>query len=349
VLRRGTLAALACTLGFAGLPSDSAAEAGPRFDLDESCWLATHVVVATEGRSIDGHLTVLESWVGALAPGTEVHLPGLAALAPTASRRVYRGTVVTGGRMVLFLRDDVPAGRSARVSAMGDLESACWIEGEDVYAMVARTNVGGNFLASLGRNEEELRARVREVRETKGALTGARTNGDAERRLAVATKHVDADHPRVVHEAFEVIRGCGKVAVPFLLTLLQRDREGRYEERVYGALGAIGDAAAVPALVTRLEEELAFWTEAKEVLPRGWWHGRQMDWDEKKPYSVHIDHVEHSLRALEAIAAPGFEDVVRRTQELWSAAPALHEVGHGLVERACAAALGALEKERRGP
>jgi hypothetical protein len=133
MLLRGTLAALAFTLLATGSPGDAVASAGPRFELDECAWRATHVVVVSEGPSIDGHVTVVESWVGPLAPGTELHLPGLAEVAPEGRRRLkqthLKGLVLTGARMVLFLETDPRSGKPSSASGHGDVDSSvCWIE-----------------------------------------------------------------------------------------------------------------------------------------------------------------------------------------------------------------------------
>ncbi|MGE4164156.1 MAG: hypothetical protein AB7G23_20735 [Vicinamibacterales bacterium] len=243
--------------------------------------------------------------------------------------------------MVLFLREDPATGKW--LAAERDIHSsACWIENDQAYANVAGTNVGGNFLAPLKRSEQELRDRVLEIREAKRVLADLRTNEDAGQRLAVAARYVDADNAFAVHEAFKVIQGCGRVAVPFLLGLMARDRDGQYERRVFKALGEIGDASAVPPLVGLLEGELGFWKEAKERLEDGWWSGDAMKWDERRILYLHIDRVVGPLRALEEIAAPGFEDVVRRTRRLWITAPALDGAWNGLIVRACDAALRAV-------
>lgn len=344
--RRVSRAAITCALLVASFAGDATASAGPRFELDVCAWDATHILVATEGHALDGHLTVVDSWVGSRAPGTELHLPDLAQLAPVGRRtlKYRRGLVVTGARMVLFLREDPATGKWLEAEPRrGDIQSsACWIENDQVYANVASTNVGGNFLAPVKRSEQELRAHVLEIREAKRVLADLRTNEDAGQRLAVAARYVDADNAFAVHEAFKVIQGCGKVAVPFLVSLMALDRDGRYEERVFRALGEIGDPSAVPPLLGLLEEELVFWTEAKERLEDGWWSGDAMKWDERRILYLHIDRVEEPLRALKEMAAPGFEDVVRRTRRLWITAPALDGAWNGRIVRACDAALRAV-------
>src|SRR5262245_46364145 len=97
------------------LLSASQARAGirPSFDLDTSAWNATDIVVATEGKKIDGVFRVLETWKGDLSVGDTISIPALASFGPETSRVVSdlryqkeKGPriVVSGDRMVLFLK-----------------------------------------------------------------------------------------------------------------------------------------------------------------------------------------------------------------------------------------------------
>src|SRR6185369_10112108 len=88
----------------------------PSFGLEGNTWNATHIVVVTEGKTIDGIFRVLESWKGDLNPGDTIKVPELASFKAESSRTVsdpwYQkpgtnpGLVVTGDRMVLFLKND---------------------------------------------------------------------------------------------------------------------------------------------------------------------------------------------------------------------------------------------------
>ena len=86
----------------------------PSFYLDYSLWKATHIVLATEGNVIDGHLKVIESWKGDLKPDSKIILPELATFSTEKSRRIDElwkrkdlpkpfVRFVTGSKMVLFL------------------------------------------------------------------------------------------------------------------------------------------------------------------------------------------------------------------------------------------------------
>ena len=68
--------ALACLVGGSIVSAAPAAWAFylPSFNLDESAWHATHIVVVSEGQKIDGELRVLESWHGDLRRGERLVL-----------------------------------------------------------------------------------------------------------------------------------------------------------------------------------------------------------------------------------------------------------------------------------
>ena len=103
---------VAILLTFAVTPAALGAFA-PSFHLEHSAWEATHVVVVTEGKKIDGVVEVLESWKGDLKKGDSFTLTELAAFAPAEARVVAKPLFgkddgptirVTCSRMVLFLK-----------------------------------------------------------------------------------------------------------------------------------------------------------------------------------------------------------------------------------------------------
>src|SRR5581483_6518917 len=62
----------------------------PSFNLDACAWFATHVVLVTEGKKIDGVVEVLECWKGDLKKGDILTLPELADFASEESRTIRR-------------------------------------------------------------------------------------------------------------------------------------------------------------------------------------------------------------------------------------------------------------------
>lgn len=232
--------AAALALAFAGFSvGDATASGAPRFDLDDSAWQATHVVVATEGQSIDGQLTALETWAGPLASGDEIHLPRLSPSALSASRRVHEGLRVSGTRMVLFLDLKHDAASKAWTSESDlDENAVCWIEEGKVHAMIGRGSRDGPLIGPLRMSELALRARVLRLVEMRDALAALRDTTDLEQRLAGTASFVNPDDNYFVQrEVFGVLSTCGKAAVPLLVSHL----DGRLAVRACRALGAIGD------------------------------------------------------------------------------------------------------------
>src|SRR5206468_3959938 len=76
-----TAGALACSARAAIMPS---------FDLEDSTWNATDIVVATEGDTIDGKMQVLETWKGNLAPGGSIDVPEMEYFVPERTRFIFR-------------------------------------------------------------------------------------------------------------------------------------------------------------------------------------------------------------------------------------------------------------------
>lgn len=336
--------ALAC-LSFAAAAREAAASAAPRFVLDECAWHATHVVVATEGASIDGRFTVLESWVGALAKDEEIRVPRLATLAPLETRKARDGSHVTGARMVLFLKFDAQS-RAWGSSSDGraEEECVCWIEGAGAYAYQ-----GGDGLAALGMTESAVREHVRRLRELKDSLAKVRATVNVEQRIARASAYVDVDSSLAVDEAFEILRGCGKAAVPYLVSLLRTEVLQRRGISLCATLGHIGDPSAEKPIVDLLERELVYWRQAKEKLQPEWWGWEVRD-KLGREWGVLHDHasrVSDLLIALQGLGTSGCEDVVRRTQELWSSTPVLSDVPNVNVPQNCTSVFHALARRQQ--
>lgn len=103
------------------LPPSASAGVRPSFSPQECSWQATDIVVVTEGEKIDGIFDVLETWNGELKPGETITIPEMAEFESSDARGIDKWNwlkkekrspeYVTGGRMILFLRDaeKVPA------------------------------------------------------------------------------------------------------------------------------------------------------------------------------------------------------------------------------------------------
>lgn len=358
-MHRRVTTTLPCVLLVLVLAGEASSAGRPSFDLESCTWNATDVVVATEGDSIDGRLTVIESWVGALEAGTELHLPALAAFAPVEKRQereLFRvredGVTVTGDRMVLFLRRGPGPDHSEwrPAAEYGGLEvSVCWVESGGTFGLMQIMNPGPAVLVRLEGTEAQMRARVRELRAAKAELARIRALGDVGARVEAAAPFAASDAYLVMTEAIDVLRASGKAAIPSLLSLAVRDEPSSAQGAAFSALGAIGDPSAVKPIVALLEEELGYWEKAVEQLQPGWWNGQGLARDAVSRHHWHYGRVYDALRALQAIATPGYESIVRRTRSLWRSHPTLDEIGSGQIVARCDAALAALGADRRPP
>jgi hypothetical protein len=132
--------------------------------------LATHIVVATEGDSIDGQLTVLESLKGDLKAGQHITIPELRAFNSPESRAIeclfpaqicpedIQRENVTGTRMILFLRRD-----SQKWKGVGELsvyQSTIWIEGRKSFAYFNAGKGRRGRLADFEQAEEWIKVRI---------------------------------------------------------------------------------------------------------------------------------------------------------------------------------------------
>lgn len=142
------------------------AEIRPSFDPDVCAAKATDIVVVTEGKEIDGKVTVVEWWRGELRPGDTLELPELAAFRSQESRQVHPWffedttklpATVNGNQMVLFL-----VKREGKWEGAGtDMQtSIVWLEAHSAFAFVQISNPGDAELVRLDQSERELHGLV---------------------------------------------------------------------------------------------------------------------------------------------------------------------------------------------
>ncbi len=344
------------------LAGSTAAAIVPSFYLEGCAWNATDIVVASEGETIDGRLTVLEAWVGSLAPGAALHVPELAVFASEEKRRERwwdpdraHLTTVTGKRLVLFLKRETKPEDPQWAPAVpyGGMDvSVCWIESGQAYGLVQIMNPGSAELTRLGQTEATIRATTRKLRADKAELARVRALEDVTKRVEAAVPFATSDVSEAALEAIHILRDAGAPAVPSLLALALPDEPTTSQWPALRALGDIGDPSIVAPVVARLEKELVFWAAAGQHLEHGWWNGEGLAGKDRDHYRWHYARVSGPLRVLTEIGAPGSEDVadvVRRTRKLWRENPVLHEIGNGQIVEHCDLALAAIETKSQPP
>lgn len=160
-----------------GLSFSSAAKVHEKLSVEASARLATHIIIASEGDSIDGQVIVEESLKGDLKPGENLIIPEMATLSSRESRAIEclfplqlcrddaPTEYVTGSRMFLFLKKHSPsANRGLTVwTGIGKrkvFQSTIWMEGRRSFAFYDVSKDERGLLAEFERSEEEIKVMI---------------------------------------------------------------------------------------------------------------------------------------------------------------------------------------------
>lgn len=316
----------------------------PSFHLPYCSWVASHVVVVTEGEKIDGVLTVLESWKGDLTPGDVVSVPELAEFSSESSRLVRKSYLaadaepprhVTGDRMILFLKEK-PRGESVgkeaargRVwepaSSAGVNVSALWVEGDTTYAFIQVMNPGPTVLVDNRRSEGEVKSVFSEVDEEHAALERAAAVKDPAARAEALEPFTARELYLSRLAAFEALRGCGRAALPTLRRMLGDETRMKTHAEVVETMTEVGGADVGEELTRLVGEELAFWKAKGPGLKRGWWN----EVDETEAGNLRDRHMRlyAALRGLKKLRHEGSHAVVAELRDFWRSWPQLDDPG----------------------
>jgi hypothetical protein len=268
------------------------AEPLPQFQLDASAWLATDIVVVTEGESIDGRVEVLQSWKGDLKPGDSITVPALAAFASAESRAVSKWfdqseavpRIVSGSRMILFLIRKGDGWHAADAWSSEIRVSTAWIEGDQVFAFNQQTVPGALQLLALELHAPAVKRRVEEILAVQRKFADKRS--DVARLM-----HIDSIYVR--RFIISALGERGPDGLPGLRAIL-KDRSLEYEHvQAIIALAKAGGASVAPDLTEILREELS------DRGPNRY----------AKTFAA--------LRALRPMHFTGARDVVRATWNVW--------------------------------
>ncbi len=281
------IAACMCAAIFAAT-SQSWAGLRPSFWLDGATWHATDIVVADEGDTLDGNLTVLEVWKGSLRPGKTLSIPALASFASREARTVKTpfaastskspSLVVSGRRMILFLRHDtsVAAGDGQLDAvkwqpAAGEMQvSMEWVERGDTFAIQQIGNPGPRMLISQRLPEEETKRRVLHIRQTQEMLASIAAVADPAERARDAARCIKTDLNCAREEAFRILEECRAPAVPVLRSLLAEEPSANLRDRIIDAMAAAGGQDLGAEFTAHVAEELEFWQRRAPSLKVGW-------------------------------------------------------------------------------
>lgn len=336
----------------------------PSFDLGYNSYVATHIVVVTEGDKIDGEVEVLESWSGDLKKGDKLSLPDLAAFAPEKERVVSKRdkekglpASVSGARMVLFLcKKDAEKGKPAKTTWLpaegskglkGMRASAAWIEGEKAFAFGEEKYGDPLRLLSCGLDEKEVKKKANAMVEARTSLVKALEKGDEEKVVAVSLEVLRSNLESRLCGALPSFLGfSGSKAIPALRAILKDDKLLSDPSTVLLCLMQACDRDAWgPELVKVLEQELAFWKKVGPDLPKGWLDGAngKVKKDEAERLRRHAELAYWAVKHLGEIQFAGGRKVVGEFGKFWKSLPNLVEAND--LSKDCDATLKALPEK----
>jgi hypothetical protein len=352
---------------FLGITSQSWAARRPSFMLDHSAWHATDIVIASEGDTVDGNLTVHETWKGHLAPGNALSIPDLDAFAskeartikfPWKSRNANTPPIILSGRrMILFLKHPVPiAGK------MHNLESAhwqpasffremrvsvAWVEQQHVYAFTQIVNPGPSLLMSQGLSEEEMKERVSKIEEIQGALAEIAADANPGERANDAAEYVHSDIQYARKEAFRILAECKAEAVPVLRSLLSDEANSNQCDHIVDALASAGGAELGLEFTELVEEELKFWKARAPFLKVGWWKGTGLERKDVSTFRNRYSKILHVLYGLRKMQYEDSIESVRAFRDYWRSLPQLEDkTGLDQMSQTCDAILKTLNDKK---
>ena len=356
-------ALLTCVVILAS-PSLSVAEIRQSFMLDHSAWHATDVVLATEGEKIDGRLSVVETWKGALSPGDALTVTGLHIFANEASRMVTRlggakhekkpPVVVSGERMILFLRrsprrtgkGQPPPGPATwyPASQFGGMKvSVVWVEGETTYAFTQVMNPGPSILNRQRNSQGEMKERVREIAAIQSSLTKIAGVPVPEKRAEKAAPYTKSNVYYARGEAFRILAACKTPAVPILRKMLADKSNANQYGPIVDAMADAGGSELGAEFTQILTEELKFWKAKAPSLQKGWWNGKGLDGAQVRKLRNRYFKTKHVLYGLRKMKFQGSRNAVQAFRNYWRSLPQLEDKsGIDQMSQACDAVLKTL-------
>lgn len=345
-----------------GFPSLTSAGIRPSFDLEGCSWNATHIVVATEGKTIDGVFRVLESWRGDLKVGDTITIPELASFGPPSARTVSDfwfekpksgpRTVVTGDRMILFLKQDssesIPEnGDNVTPSSMSIQwksasfyrewnSSVAWLDEGKSYAFIQVINPGPSLLVPLSKSEDDLKNRALEVKAAQDALADAAAIVDPVARAEALAPFTHHELYWAQSAAFEALEKTGKPALPTLRKMLADDSRLDIHDQTVSVIALVGQGEVGPDLTGVVQKSLEFWSLTAPGLKKGWWNGEGFDsLDDAEPLRDRYMEVYRALIVLRERPYRESEKVVTQFRDFWRSMPQLVEVGSDSMTKAC--------------
>ena len=306
----------------------SLGEIRPSFHLDHVAWRATHIVIASEGKAIDGKLTVVESLAGDLKIGAALELPELERFHDPKSRQIYERfhatkERVTGARMLLFLTR-TGGGWKPAAQYGGMKVSVAWIGDGNAYALVQIINPGSAHMVTVG-SEEALRKRVAAIRTLRAQLSKAEAMEDPLKRAQAIAPLVGNSIGVASAAAVSALGSCGRSGLPVILRLIEEPKLAAYHGMLVKELARAGGVDAGPSLLRILKRDLHYWRVTGPTLPVGWWSGKDVA---AKHRARLRQRYSRTLAVVRALARVQYREAAATTKQLadfWRSLPQLHD------------------------
>ena len=310
------------------------AEPQPSFHLEPSAWDASHVVMVTEGDRIDGTVTVLETWKGALKAGDMLIIPGLAQFKDKETRTIQNfwrkrtpedqsPRIVTGNRMILFLEKKRRAEQlqgatdgiwQAASPVWGMKGSTVWIENGRTYAFIQLVNPGPSLLVDLRMSEREMKSKVQQAARTQEALRNIGKVADNAERARQVRRFAESAPFYGQGEAFAILGSCKEAGIPVLEEILNDHRMPSkcYAEITQALVSAAGTQAEA-VLIRIVQEETQFLKLRTSTLPVNWWTVDGLNLAEATEFRNHYHKLDYVVYKLQEV---GSEKSKRAVEEL---------------------------------
>lgn len=333
------------------------AEIRPSFCLESSIYEATDIILASEGKDIDGNMTVLKVLKGSLRVGDTISIPKLADFRSEKSRSVRpwfgwsdkgkEQKIVSGNKMVLFLTRTKAAKAGELVWLPADADygtirtSVAWLDEGGAYAFIQVINPGDSVLVKLDISEEEMLKTITGNLDTLRELHACEKMKDRAMRAKAISAYVESSHSLVPGEAVGMLGGCGAEGLPFLKKVLNDPGKPLLHCHAVRMIGRIGGGTAVSELTSLVKQELAYWKEMGPTLKSDWWNSRTLPAEERRDlrhrYGIVLE-VFYTLRRSGAMS-PTCKAAITEFRDYWRSQPSLENGGLSQMSEACDAIL----------
>ncbi len=340
-------------VALSALGTDAYADIGPSFSLHESAWSSTDIVVATEGTTIDGELTVQKVWKGTLKRGTKISIPELQQFASPDKRTVSSGfgapqnnpKILEGKTMVLFLKrqasttGQTPAIQWRAASVYRRMfVSMVWLEPNtgNTFAYQQLMNPGGTFLTALQIDANQLETKTRTMVQNQQKLQTIAALPSTSSRASQAALLTLATPYRAREKAFAILGTCHKDAIPILQQMLSAPAHAHQAGKIIDTM-AIADGQNLGGFFTKLlGEELQYWRAVGPGLSVGWWNGKGLKQTKVNALRNRYSRALHALYQLKEHPYPQSASTVLAFLNFWRSLPQLEDK-NGLTQMSQAA------------